>query len=396
MAWELKKVEDQRKELVEAYFEGSITMKDLCDRFGISRKTAYKWLKRYTTFGLEGLKDRSRAPHAPRCLFEKEEVQAALDLKMKHKTWGPKKIFHKLKQYYPQKRFPSVTRLYEIFKDNHLITARRLKNRVPATHPLGTVNESNDTWAVDFKGYFFTQNKEKCEPFTITDSFSRYLIRCTHLNSKSVESVWAVLKMAFLEYGLPNRIRSDNGPPFASIGVARLSLLSLNLIKAGVIPEWINPGHPEENGRHERFHLTLKEDVADPPAATLEEQIWRMQRFQREYNFERPHEALYMQTPASIYCTSDRKWDGKLRNPEYSQESTFVRKVGSNGCIRFKKEYFIGQVLAREYISFRETDGGFEIYYGPVYLGFFNLSHGLKKPELKGQKELKTVTHVCE
>jgi len=196
---------------------------------------------------------------------------------------------------------PSPTRLYEMFKEHHLVTARRLKNRVPATHPLGEVNRSNDTWTVDFKGWFFTQSKEKCEPFTMTDSASRYLISCVHLKDKSIESVWSVIKEAFLEYGLPNRIRSDNGSPFASTGVGRLSRLSVYLIKAGVLPEWIQPGHPEENGRHERFHLTLKEEVADPPAATLQEQIWLMRRFQRQYNFERPHESLDMQTPASVW-----------------------------------------------------------------------------------------------
>lgn len=285
--------------------------------------------------------------------------------------------------------------MYEIFKEHHLVTARRLRRRVPATHPMADVSGSNDTWSIDFKGWFLTQNKEKCEPLTVTDSFSRYLIKCIHIGHKSMENVWAILQEAFIEYGLPNRLRSDNGSPFACIGAGRLSRLSLRLVKAGVLPEWINPGHPEENGRHERLHLTLKEEVADPPASTLQEQIWRMQRFQREYNFERPHEALQMETPASIYSLSSRKWDGKLRDPEYGKESQMVRKVFPNGCIRIHREYFIGQVLAGEYIGFREEEEGFAVYYGPIYLGLFKMDKGLEKPKMATRRE-KSVTDVGE
>jgi hypothetical protein len=215
----------------------------------------------------------------------------------------------------------------------------------------------------------------------MTDSFSRYLIKCAHLKSKSAQDVWEVMKEAFQEYGLPNRMRTDNGPPFGSTGIGRFTLLSINLLKAGVMPEWINPGCPEENGRHERLHLTLKEDTADPPAETLEKQILRMQRFQRIYNFERPHEALFMQTPASVYRSSCRKWDGKLQNPEYGNESKVVRKVSPNGCICLKEEYFVGQTLSGEYVGLREEEGGVKIYYGPVYLGFLRLGSGIEKPQ---------------
>lgn len=386
MAWELKKVEEQRKELIESYFEGSVPMKSLCSRFGISRKTAYKWLKRFTVSGVEGLKDQSKVPHAPHRLFGEEEINLAIDLKLQHRTWGPKKVLHKLKQHYPQIQFPSATRLYEIFKEHHLVTARRLRARVPATHPLELVNESNDTWMADFKGWFLTQNNEKCEPFTITDGFSRYLIKCTHPESKHVETIWTLIKEAFHEYGLPNRFRTDNGSPFGSTGAGRLTRLSINLIKAGVTPEWINPGHPEENGRHERMHLTLKQDIADPAEETLQKQIRRMHRFQREYNFERPHEALQMQTPGSVYRISTRRWDGKLRDPEYGAESALVRKVSGNGCIRFSEDYFVSQTLAGEYVGLREIEQGFQMYYGPIYLGRLVIGQGLEKPKIEVKK----------
>jgi putative transposase len=391
MAWELKKVEDQRKELVEAYLKGTNTMTELCNRFGVSRKTAYKWLNRYKSIGIEGLKDHSRAPHNPNRLFEEDDINMIIDLKLKHRTWGPKKILVKLNNAHPRMRWPSATRLYEIFKESHLVNSRRIRKRVPATHPLGEVNGSNDVWIADFKGWFLTQDNKKCEPLTITDGFSRYLIRCTHLEKKSVEYIWPIFEEIFREHGLPKRLRTDNGPPFGSRGVGRMTRLSVNLIKAGVIPEWINPGHPEENGRHERFHLTLKEATANPPAATLQEQIKQMAVFQEEYNFERPHEALNMSTPASCYQRSTRTWDGILRSPEYDTRLMIVRKVGENGGIWFKQaEYYLGSSLVGEYVGLKETEEErkLEVYYGPIYLGKITVGcdHSLETPKMQPKK----------
>jgi len=388
MAWELKEVEDQRRELVEAYIEGIVTMTELCKRFRVSRKTAYKWYNRYQTFGAEGLKDHSRAPCHPSRVFSNDNISKAIDLKLKYRTWGPKKIVAKLGKDYPKEKWPSATRLYEIFKDHHLITSRRLRRRVPATHPLGELNHSNDVWIADFKGWFLTQDRQKCGPLTITDGFSRYLIKCEHLLKTSTEYVWPIFAEAFQEYGLPHRLRTDNGAPFGSLGAGRLTQLSINLIKAGVVPEWINPGHPEENGRHERFHLTLQKAVANPSAKNLHEQIQWMVAFKEEYNFERPHEALEMNTPASCYSNSTRKWDGILRAPEYDTRSVLVRKVGQSGCIWIKQtEYYIGKTLTGEYVSIKESDiGELEVRYGPVYLGKLKADRGLEKPKLKRKR----------
>jgi hypothetical protein len=236
-------------------------------------------------------------------------------------------------------------------------------------------------WIGDFKGWFLTGDNKKCEPLTITDGYSRYLIRCQQLLDKTAESVWHVFKEAFLEYGLPNRIRTDNGPPFGSVGAGRLTELSIKFIKAGVLPEWINPGHPEENGRHERFHLTLKEAIANPPAKTLEEQIIRMIHFQEEYNNERPHESLEMNRPSDYYTKSVRRWDGVLRDPEYNTSEMIVRKVGQNGCVWVKQhEYYIGQTLKGEYVGIKERDqGALDVQYGPVHLG--ELKEGNKRIE---------------
>lgn len=388
MAWENYKVEQQRLQLVQEYILGHVSMTDLCLKYGVSRKTGYKWLERYSELGKEGLQDLSKAPHQPNYYYTSEQIDRAIDYKLRHRNWGPKKILVKLSELYPEENWPSPTRLYEIFKDHHLVSSRRLRNRVPATAPLGDLTDSNDTWAVDLKGWFITGDNRKCEPLTITDCYTRYLIRCTHLDKHSVEYVWPIFDEAFREYGLPNRVRSDNGPPFGSVGVGRLTLLSVNLIKAGVIPEWIRPGHPEENGRHERFHLTLKQDIATPPKETLAKQIQAMSQFHDEYNFERPHEALNMKTPGSCYQPSPRVWDGILRSPEYDTKEMEVRKVGQSGCIWLRqKEHYIGQTLTGEYVGLKRIEEEkLELYYGPVYLGKLN-ENGLEKPRLESRRQ---------
>ena len=387
MGWENHKVEHQRLQLVMAYIRNESSMTDLCKQYGVSRKTGYKWYNIFCQSGKEGLKDAVRAPHEPYRLYSKDQIEIAIDYKLKHRKFGPKKIFVRLNELYPKSNWPSPTRLYEIYKNLGLVTDRRIRSRVPATSPLGHLNDCNDTWAVDLKGWFLTGDGIKCEPLTITDAYSRYLIKCKHLDKHSVEYVWPVFEEAFREYGLPFRVRSDNGPPFGCVGAGRLTRLSINFIKAGVTPEWIRPGHPEENGRHERFHLTLKEAVASPPQETLILQIKEMEKFWSEYNFERPHEALSMKTPGSVYSRSPRDWDGKLRSPEYDSNMT-VRKVCQSGCIWLKqKEHYIGQALQGEYIGLQQNDSdSFEVYYGPVYLGKLDQNKGLEKPKMKTRR----------
>lgn len=383
MAWRLEKVEDQRKKLVKAYLEGEASMREICEHYGVSRKTAHKWCKRYQRLGEAGLKDLSKSPKNTSVLYSKAIIDMAIDLKLKKRTWGPRKIIAALERNYPKIEWPSATRLYEIFKAQNLVVPKRLRGRVPATHPLGECNHSNEVWMADFKGWFQTGDSRKCEPLTITDGFSRFLIKCLHVKQKSWEHVWPIFVEAFQEYGLPRRIRTDNGAPFGSTGAGRLTPLAVNFIKAGIIPEWINPGHPEENGRHERFHGTLKQSVAQPPAYTLEEQIMRMAVFQEEYNYERPHEALNMDPPIKHYCKSDRKWEG-LKSPEYDSTAMLVRKVGQNGCIWIRQnDYYISQTLAGEYVGIQESEDAFEVNYGQVYLGKITRgSKVLEKPKL--------------
>jgi putative transposase len=387
MAWESFKVEQQRLQVILSYIEGKCSMTDLCIKYGISRKTAYKWYHRFLEEGEEGLKDQSKSPHIPYSIYNEDQIKKAIDLKMRYRNWGPKKILVKLKEFYPNENWPCPTRLYEIFNEYNLVTKKKIRSRVPATAPLGGLLTFNDTWSVDFKGWFLTGDGQRCEPLTITDNFTRYLIRCTHVNRRGCEYVWPILEEAFKEYGLPNRVRSDNGAPFGSVGIGRLTKLSIKLIQAGVLPEWIRPGHPEENGRHERFHLTLKQNVAKPPKDSLVLQIQAMREFQEEYNFERPHEALSMKTPGNCYQSSPRIWDGILRSPEYDTKQMQVRKVQKNANITFcNRDHHIGEALMGEYIGLKPINNEeFEIFYGPLLIGKLT-EKGVEKPQMKKRR----------
>lgn len=386
MAWGNLKLEEQRLKAVLAYDSGHYSIVEICKEFSISRPTFYKWYSRYLEKQTEGLKDLSKAPHEPFTLYSQDQIDLAISYKLQYKAWGPKKISATLKRDYPDKNWPSPTRLYEIYKDLHLVTSRKVRRRVPATAPLEYVKDCNDSWSVDLKGWFLTEDSSKCEPLTITDNYSRYLIKCHHLRRHTCKDVWSLFKDSFLEYGLPNRVRSDNGPPFGSVGAGRLTNLSINLIKAGVTPEWIRPGHPEENGRHERFHLTLKNETATPPKATITLQQQAMDQFKYVYNYKRPHESLEMQTPGSIYKVSTRVWDGKLRSPEYTREEK-VRKVCSNGCIWISQEaHYISQALEGEYVGLKMNENEEEeVYYGPIFLGKIERQE-FKKPKIIGRR----------
>lgn len=380
MVWGDKSVEDLRKELVCDYHNG-IPMVLLCRKYNISRKTAYKWINRCIELGLEeGVKDYSKAPKTPALQYEESILEQIFALKLRKGTWGPRKLIARLQQDHPELEWPSENWVYKLLKEKNLIIKRKHRKHVAGTHPLADVNYSNDVWAVDFKGWFLTGDRAKCEPLTITDGYSRYLIGCNHINKKTAEYVWQRLEHCFYEYGTPKRIRTDNGPPFGSTGIGRLTPLSVKLIQAGIIPEWINPGHPEENGRHERFHLTLKQEIANPPAHSLREQERRMTAFQEEYNYERPHEALAMKTPGEYY-QKGKSWDGILRKPEYDREKMEVRKVGQSGCIWVhQNEYYIGTTLTGEYIGITED---LKLYYGPIELGILKIGESVERPKLK-------------
>jgi transposase InsO family protein len=245
------------------------------------------------------------------------------------------------------------------------------RRHVPA--PGGALSPAlaaNDVWGIDFKGWFRTGDGARCEPLSLSDLASRYVLRLQAFPRIDGEQVWPIIEAAFFEFGLPRVMRSDNGAPFASTAVGGLSRLGVRLIKAGVVPERIKPGRPQQNGRHERLHLTLKQDTASPPAATLRAQQQRFDDFRTIFNEERPHEALSQTPPAHHYDPPPRPYSGRLRQPDYGCDQT-VRRVRDNGCIKWHgRELFISQALTGEPVGLHETDDGqFEVNYGPIILG---------------------------
>jgi putative transposase len=371
MAWRLDKVEEKRKAFIDDCLNGKRTMADNCRVYDISRKTGYKWLDRYNDDEEGSLKDRSRAPLKQALITDPDVVRIILQVRCRYPKWGPKKVSAWLKINRPEITAPSTTTIGNIFNRNGLTISRKFRRRVPGkTAPLSHCKESNDVWCTDFKGWFLTGDGNKCEPFTLTDGASRYLLRCVKLIQNDTNHVWGALEAAFYEYGLPLNLRHDNGPPFATCGAGRLSRLSIKLIKAGVCPEWIDPGKPQQNGRHERMHQTLKSETASPPEDTLILQDIKFGEFQEYYNFARPHEGIGLITPGSIYKPSKREWNGILKSPEYDSGCD-VRLVRPNGSIKWKgSEIYIGGVLAGEPISLTETgDNLFIIHYGSILLG---------------------------
>jgi transposase InsO family protein len=361
---------DERARFVLAVEAGEESMAALCRRFGISRQHGYKWRARWRAGGLAELADRSRAPLGHPQAVAAELLEAALAVRRAHPTWGPVKVRAWLERQRPGRRWPVASTIGALFDREGLTVKRRFRRRAPPGGPLFAADAANDVWSIDFKGWFRTDDGTRVDPLTLSDACSRYLLRCQAVARPDTDHVWPILDAAFREYGLPLRLRSDNGPPFATIGAGGLSRLSVQVIKAGVLPERITPGKPQENGRHERMHLTLLQDTASPPAATLPAQQKRFGKFRITYNEDRPHAALGNATPAETYAPSPRAWDGVLRSPG-TEPGEAVRRVKSNGLISWHgRLVYVSEALGGEPIGLAETgDGIWTVRYGPVLLG---------------------------
>jgi transposase InsO family protein len=370
MGWKETCAVDERMRFMMAVGEQEESFAAVCRRFGVSRRIGYKWLARYREVGVEGLLDHSRAPqHHPQMIAERI-AERCLEVRRAHPTWGPVKVRAFLERRAPATQWPAASTIGTLFDREGLTVKRKLRRRSPASSaPFAHCEAANDVWCIDFKGWFLTGDGKRCEPLTLTDAHSRYLLRCQALPRTDTEHVWPVLDAAFREFGLPQYLRSDNGSPFASCGAGGLSQLSVKLIKAGVRPQRIAPGKPQQNGRHERMHLTLSQDTANPPARSLREQLKRLRDFQRLYNEERPHEALGNATPADRYEASPRRFDGVLREPDYDSKQE-VRRVRHNGEIRWNgSTIYINQALVGEPVGLAEDNDGWTVSYGPILLG---------------------------
>lgn len=361
----------ERARFITLHEEGLYSLSELCERCGVSRKTGYKWLARYQAAGLAGLEDQSRAPHScPHRTAVKTEA-ALVRAREAHPHWGPKKLLPHLARTQSELPLPAKSTAGEVLKRHGLIEARQ-RRRKP-THPGSatlTAAAPNDVWMADFKGEFSTRNGSICYPLTVTDAHSRFILACRALPSTQHAGAQPVFIQLFTAYGLPQAIRTDNGSPFASHAIGGLSRLSVWWIKLGIQHQRITPGRPQENGRHERMHRTLKAETTRPPDWDLRGQQERFDRFCVEFNQERPHEALAQQPSASRYAPTVRPLPARLAEPEYEGHLR-VRRVGTRGAIHFcGRPLFISEVLGGEHVGLEEVDEGlWSVYFYDVLLG---------------------------
>lgn len=371
MPWSQRLPMDEKTQFIADYLRQTQDMTELCGHYGISRKTGYKWIARYLEEGPQGLEERSRRPeHCPRATAP-EIVGALLEARRHHPSWGAKKLLNLLGKRLPEDELPGRSTVCEILSRHGLVPKKRRRRVIG--HPGPPVSESlapNDVWCADFKGQFKTGDGIYCYPLTVTDNYSRYLLGCQGLLSTSVADAKPVFTRLFKEFGLPLRIRTDNGVPFATTTLARLSQLSAWWVRLGILPELIEPGKPQQNGRHERMHRTLKAETTRPAAATCRAQQRRFNRFLREFNDERPHEALDMATPAEYYRPSPRPMPNRIPPLEYPDRFE-TRYVSYNGGIRWKKGWVnVSITCAGEYVGLEEIDDGvWNVYFGPLKLG---------------------------
>ena len=349
-------------------------MTELCARHGISRQAGYNTLARYQHAGWEGLEAISRAPRRHPRQTSPAIEQQIVGLRHEHMRWGPRKLKAVLERKQPDVNWPAASTMGELLRREGLVIARKKRRRVDRyTNPFAAASEPNRVWCGDFKGWSRTQDGARIDPLTISDACTRYLLRCQAVEKMDTARVQAIFEAAFREYGVPEAIRTDNGAPFASRAIAGLSRLAVWWMKLGIVPERIQPAHPEQNGRHERMHLTLQQETMSPMAANRRSQQRRFDQFRSEYNQQRPHEALAMGTPDSCYKASPRPYPARLCEPEYDT-SLLVRRAHLRGQFSWKHDdVFVSETLIGERIGLEPIDERwYTIYFATFPLGRFD------------------------
>ena len=375
MPWRKTEVADQQLRFIVSYLGGEeASFARLCQRFEISRKTGYKRVARYLERGLGGIGDLSRAPHSHPNATPAEVVETVVSYKREHLFLGPRKVVAKLRELHPEMRLPAASTVGRILDAHGLVRPRRRRRRTPAWDEAAVGwEEPNDTWSADFKGFIRTGDGKRCDPLTICDACGRYLLACQALSRPTYAQSRPVFERTFLEYGLPLSLRTDNGWPFASVGLGGLTPLTVWWVELGIVPERIAPGHPEPNGRHARMHRGRKEQTASRPAADLRAQQVVFDRFRQEYNHERPHEALGQQPPASVYRPSERSYPEHVRDIEYAA-GLVVRRVRSNGEIKWKGDKVVlTETLAGRPVGLRQVgENPWAIHFGMLEIGLLD------------------------
>jgi transposase InsO family protein len=399
MPWKEYLVPDERMRFVLSCLDAQDSMAALCRRFGVSRRTGYKWLARYQGSGPPGLSDRNCAAHTHPNQVEGKVEALILAMRSAHPTWGARKVLaalvHRFEEDAPTIDWPAASTVGQILKRAGLVVPRRRRRRLDSTPPGPRVAAGSDgpnrLWCADFKGWFRTGDGSRCDPLTISDAHSRYLLRC-QTSKVCYSAARGLFEATFREFGLPDAIRTDNGEPFASVGLMGLSRLAVWWTRLGITHQRIEPGRPQQNGSHERMHGTLKRETASPPALTLRAQQARFDAFCVEYNDQRPHEGLAkMATPGSLYTPSARRYPERLPELIYSPGHQ-LRWVDDSGKFRWDGlKIWLGKALAEQVIGLSALEGEpsasslhsgsasgghWMVRLGPIELGIFDSRQG--------------------
>ena len=371
MPWKETGPMEERMKFIALHKEQGYSISALCRHFGISRKTGYKWIERYEVDGLDGLRELSRAPYrqarATPPDIEAAILQAAGTCKVKR---GPKKLRRLLELTDPTIVWPAISTIGAILKRHGMVTPRRRSRKSPPyEQPLAGCDHSNAVWSADLKGWFRTRNGERCDPLTISDNYSRFLLCGQLVRPPRYETMQPVFESVFREYGLPETIRIDNGAPFATTSVGGLSRLSVWWIRLGIVPERIAPGKPQQNPRHERMHRTLKAEACTPPKSTWSRQQEALDLFRYQFNHERPHESLGQLFPAQVYQPSPRPYPLILPEMQYPDDM-LLRRVHHQGDIKWKGTHiYLTEILAGQPVGLRMVaEDRWDIYFGPIRL----------------------------
>ncbi len=358
---------DERVKFIGAYLRGEIGVSRLSEAFNVSRKTAYKWIKRYAEGGVAELVERSKRPHAHPKATSPEVVALVLAMRKEHAFWGPKKLLAVLSSSYPGLKLPATSTVGHLLARRGLTHPRRKVRRSTVYgQPFLGYDKPNAVWCADFKGHFRLADRTRCHPLTISDGYSRFLLRCEALRHPRLEPTRAVFEQVFKEFGLPEAIRTDNGAPFASNTIGGLSFLAVWWMRLGIVPERIAPGRPDQNGRHERMHRTLKHEAVGEDRFDFNGQQERFDAWRQEYNEVRPHEALGQTTPGSHYVPSPRPYPAEL--PEFEYPSAFaVKKINHAGYLLWERQkYYLSWSLQEQFVGLQPvSDGNWTVHLGP-------------------------------
>lgn len=375
MSWHKFSEKDMKMMFVGDWLKKEYNFKTLCERYKISRPTGYELIKRYLSEGERAFQQKAKAPLNIPHKTSAEIESALIALKYRFPYWGPRKIRDYLKAENIEGNWPAASTIGEIFKRHGLVKKRKLRKKIPAhSEPLSHCKEPNQVWSADFKGQFYLMNNKYCYPLTITDNYSRYIFACEAFLSPNCDNVIKTFEKVFKEFGLPDAIRTDNGQPFCGLGIGGLTRLSIWFLKLGIMPERIDLGSPQQNGRHERMHRTLKEAAVCPRKYSLDDQQIIFNDFIREFNFERPHEALNAKRPHEVHCKSKKIFPAIISEVHYPDEF-LVRRVKTNGEIMIKgKRYYVSELLHKEPVGLELIDQDkMIIYFSKLKLGLLDL-----------------------